>query len=91
MPSRGLKQGHSVFASARDWEALTGNNQDITINNGVANAIYSETAGDVIQITNTLVTAKTSPVLEAGMNEFEVRSIVGAGTTLAGNSWAICW
>jgi hypothetical protein len=91
MAARGMKQGHSVFASAREWEALTGNNQTITINNGVANAIYSETAGDVIQITNTRETAKTSPVLQAGMNEFEVTSITGAGTTLAGNSWAIAW
>lgn len=80
-----------VFASVREWEALTGNDQTITINSGVAMAVFSETAGDVIKMTTTKQAAKVSPVLIAGMNEFEVTHVTGTGTTLAGNSWAVSW
>lgn len=78
-----------VFASAREWEALTGSDQNITINGGVAHAIYSETAGDVIVAATTKQAATALPLLEKGMNAFSIVSVTGTGTTLAGNTWAV--
>ena len=81
----------SVFASAREWEAITDTDMRISINGGVAYAIYCESAGDVLEISNTATTKKVTPVLQAGMNEFEVTEIFAANTVLVGNCWAVAW
>lgn len=80
-----------VFASVREWELLTGSDQEITINGGVAHAIYCETAGDVIVAATTKQAAKELPLLEKGMNAFSITDVTGTGTTLAGVTYAVAW
>jgi hypothetical protein len=81
-----------VFASVKEWEAIAEANASITINGGVAMAIFCESAGSVIEITNSVTTSsKVTPVLPAGFFPIEVMTTVAAGTVLVGNVWAVSW
>ena len=80
-----------VFASVKEWEAITDADITISINGGVAMAIYCESAGDVVQLSNSLTTNKATPVLQQGFNPWEVTAVFAAGTVLVGNCWAVAW
>jgi hypothetical protein len=89
--AKGTAEALHVFASVREWEAITAANANITINGGVAMGIYCESAGDVVQISNSITTNKATPVLQAGFNPWEVTETFAAGTVLVGNCWAVAW
>lgn len=81
-----------MFASVQEWEAITDTNMTISINGGTAHAVFCESAGDVLEITNSKTSAsKVTPVLVAGFNPWEVQTVVAAGTVLVGNCWAVSW
>jgi len=84
---------NSVFASAREWELVDISTTDhvVGINGGVAMAIYCETADESMTVDTTRMVAETTPVLEKGMNAFEVTRVDRAATTLTGNVYLLAW
>ena len=84
-------QAIHTFASVKEWELITATDHDITINNGVAMAIYSESPGSQLQITNSKSTNKQTPVFPAVFTPWKITSIHATGTSLVGNVYAVAW
>lgn len=93
MPTKNTEQNMHVFASVKEWEEIdvTGGDQTITINGGVAMAIFCEDDGCELTIDTQHSTNKITPVFKAGVVPWEVTKIYQTGTTLVGQCWALAW
>ena len=76
-----------VNASARQWEAVSLASTDYvpTMNGGLADGVYCDTAGCILKIDTSRVTGYTTLALQAGFNPMEVTKIYKTGSTLAGS------
>ena len=76
-----------VRASFKSLERIdiSGGDHDVVINNGVADGVYCDTAGEVLKIDNNSVTEFTTLPLQAGYNPIEVTKVYQAGTAIFGN------
>lgn len=82
-----------VFASVKTWEAvdISSVDHDVTLNDGLAMAIYCEVAGEVLKMDTTEATGQTTPALQAGFNPWECTKVYKTGSTLAGNVYVVSW
>lgn len=83
----------NAFASAREMEHVDIGTADhqVTINGGVAMAVYCDTAGEILTIDNTMLTGYTTLALMEGWNAIEVTKIYQTGSTISGNVDVGAW
>ena len=81
----------SVHGSVQDWEEISGADQDVSINRGVASGIFCEADGCELTVDTTIASNKITPVLKAGYNPWEVTKVYNTGTTLVGQAWLVAW
>jgi hypothetical protein len=77
-----------VNASARIWENVDISSTDHTpsMNGGVADGVYCDTAGEILKVDTTRQSGYTTPALQAGFNPMEVTKVYKVGSTITGNA-----
>ena len=79
--------GAHVRASARVFEDvdISSGDHTISLNGGVADGVYCDTAGEILKIDTTQQTGHTTLALQIGFNPIEVTKVYQAGSTISGN------
>jgi len=82
-----------VYASVKVWENVDISSTDHTpsLNNGVAMAVYCDTAGEILKIDTLESTGITTLALQAGYNPIEVTKVYKVGSTITGNVALLSW